>query len=291
MIKLVAVTENAEPTQILTPLKMRRRNSAASEVASVGLVQTEPTAQVAGDLAVMEKVASRASRRADSPNAAPGRTGRKRKMNQLSKLQKSIFDFIEEFVDVNNGLPPTVRQIQEKLTISSTSVVDYNLKALEAKGYINRNKKQSRGISLPTRTRGVRAETIPLVGTIAAGQPIPNRMDVSPEDTVDVPPYMLTGKPGPDVFALKVKGTSMIDALIADGDIVLIKQQATAEVGETVAVWLESEEQTTLKKWYPEPGQDKVRLQPANSTMEPIYTELSNARIMGKLIGVIRTVA
>jgi repressor LexA len=223
--------------------------------------------------------------------ARPARAGGRRKMNQLSKLQQSILNFIEGFIEEHNGLPPTVREIQEKLNISSTSVVDYNLKALESKGFINRNKKQSRGVILANRPKASRAELIPLMGVIAAGIPIPDRLDRTPEDTVEVPPYMFSGRPGPDVFALRVKGQSMIDALIDDGDIVLLKHTETAEIGETVAVWLERENETTLKKWYPEADQDKVRLQPANSTMQPIFTELSNVRIMGKLVGVIRTIA
>ncbi len=185
-----------------------------------------------------------------------------------------------------------VRITPTNFPISSTSVVDYNLKALESKGYISRDKKQSRGIRLvQARNPRLRLETVPLLGVIAAGMPIPNRTDVNSEDVVEIPPYMFNGRPGADVFALRVKGTSMIDALIADGDIVLIKPQISAEVGETVAVWLENEGETTLKKWYPEPSHNKVRLQPANTTMSPIFTELSNVRIMGKLVGVIRTMA
>ncbi len=235
---------------------------------------------------------SNLSQLSEFPAGLTGRNGGKRKMNQLSRLQRSILDFIALFMEERDGLPPTVREIQEKLNISSTSVVDYNLKALEAKGFISRDKKQSRGIRLvQARTPRSRSETIPLLGVIAAGQPIPNRADVNSEDVVEVPPYMFNGRPGSDVFALRVKGTSMIDALIADGDIVLIKPQISAEIGETVAVWLESEGETTLKKWYPEPAHNKVRLQPANTTMAPIFTELSNVRIMGKLVGVIRTMA
>jgi repressor LexA len=103
-----------------------------------------------------------------------------------------------------------------------------------------------------------------------------------------VPSYLFKGRPGPDVFALRVKGESMIDALIADGDIVLIRSTETAETGETVAVWLEAEGETTLKKWFPEPQHNRIRLQPANSTMQPIYTTMDNARVKGKLVGVIR---
>lgn len=215
------------------------------------------------------------------------RTGGRKKLAELSKKQQAILEFISEFVESHNW-PPTVREIKDALAISSTSVVDYNLEALEQKGKILRKGGKSRAIELVDKPRRSMTEFIPMVGTIAAGVPIPDRKDADPEDQVEVPAYMFRGRPGPDVFALRVKGNSMIDALIADGDIVLIRGAETAEVGETVAVWLEQEGETTLKQWYPEPQHNRVRLQPANSTMEPIYTSMDNARIKGKLVGVIR---
>jgi len=210
-------------------------------------------------------------------------------MIQLSSKQQRMLEFIERFIDENNGLPPTVREIQVALDISSTSVVDYNLAALEQKGFIQRTEGKSRAIHLINNRRGAHTEEIPLLGLIAAGAPIPDIKDVTSEDVIEVPPFMLGKHRNSDVFALKVKGQSMIDALIDDGDVVLIKPQKTAEVGEIVAVWLERERETTLKKWYPDSNKDLVRLQPANQTMEPIFTELSNARVMGRLIGVIRS--
>ncbi len=211
-------------------------------------------------------------------------------MNQLSKKQQDILDFIGQYIEENNW-PPTVREIQEALKISSTSVVDYNLDALETKNQIIRKGGKSRAIELVgKRSRRNHSEFVPMLGTIAAGEPIPARKDEDPEDQLEIPSYMLKGRPGPDVFALRVKGESMIDALIADGDIVLIRAAVTAEIGETVAVWLEAEKETTLKKWYPEPAHGRVRLQPANSTMQPIYSTLDNAQVKGKLVGVIRSI-
>jgi repressor LexA len=218
----------------------------------------------------------------------PTRGGR-RKMTQLSKKQQDILHFIEQYIEENNW-PPTVREIQEALKISSTSVVDYNLDALETKGQIVRKGGKSRAIELVNKPKRGHSEFVPMLGTIAAGSPIPVIKDHDPEDQVEVPSYLLKGKAGPDIFALRVKGDSMIDALIADGDIVLIRAAETAEMGETVAVWLESEKETTLKKWYPEPQHDRIRLQPANSTMQPIYTTMDNARVKGKLVGVIRSI-
>jgi repressor LexA len=213
----------------------------------------------------------------------------RRKVIQLSPKQQNMLKFIEEFINENDGLPPTVREIQQALSISSTSVVDYNLEALETKGFITRTGGKSRAINLKNRVRPGQGEEIPLLGVIAAGLPIPDIKDVTPEDTIEIPRHMFGNRRPADVFALRVKGQSMVDALIDDGDIVLIKPQQTAEVGEVVAVWLEQERETTLKKWYPDPVENKVRLQPANPTMQPIFTQLSNARVMGKLVGVIRT--
>ncbi|HEX2914113.1 MAG TPA: transcriptional repressor LexA [Chloroflexia bacterium] len=243
------------------------RRKSVDQIAGIVVVEADPPATVAGR----------------------GRSGGRRKMNQLSKKQQDILSYIENYIEENNW-PPTVREIQMALSISSTSVVDYNLDALENKGHIIRKSGKSRAIELVKRTRRGQTEYIPVLGTIAAGLPIPDRKDADPEDQLEIPSYMLKGRPGPDVFALRVKGDSMIDALIADGDIVLIRSAETAEIGETVAVWLESEGETTLKQWYPEPQHGRVRLQPANSTMKPIYTAMDNARVRGKLVGVIRSI-
>lgn len=222
-----------------------------------------------------------------APALRPARSGGRRKMSQLSKKQQDILTFIENYIEDNNW-PPTVREIQMALKISSTSVVDYNLDALETKGHIIRKSGKSRAIELVNKPkRANQTEYIPILGTIAAGSPLTFATDV--EDQLEVPSFMFKGKAGPDVFALRVKGDSMIDALIADGDIVLIRQVKEALPGETVAVWLKAEGETTLKQWFPEPNQGRVRLQPANSTMQPIYTTLDNAEVKGKLVGVIRS--
>ena len=212
-------------------------------------------------------------------------------MKDLSRRQRAILNFIETFLD-ENDYPPTIRDIQRELGISSTSVVDYNLKVLEARNLIRRNRNISRGIELAHRT-GTRRNvvSIPVIGQIAAGQPIPVPGDLEGSDiaeTVDFPTDLLPDH-GRGVFALRVKGHSMVDALINDGDIVLLRQQETAENGETVAVWLKDQKETTLKKFYQEG--DRVRLQPANVTMEPIYTPAGNVEVQGKLISVVRPVA
>ena len=211
-------------------------------------------------------------------------------MKMLSQRQQAILDFIGAFLD-DNDYPPTIRDIQQELGISSTSVVDYNLKVLEERDCIRRNRNISRGIEvvgrMPARSNMV---SIPVIGQIAAGLPIPVPGQLEGSDAVDMIELgpELAPRGGSDLFALRVRGHSMVDALINDGDIVILKQQQTCENGETVAVWLEDEKETTLKKFYNEGS--RVRLQPANVTMEPIFTRADNVRIQGKLVSVVRSI-
>uniref|UniRef100_A0A831TBM8 LexA repressor n=1 Tax=Thermorudis peleae TaxID=1382356 RepID=A0A831TBM8_9BACT len=209
----------------------------------------------------------------------------------LSQRQRAILDYIERFLD-ENGYPPTIREIQHDLNISSTSVVDYNLNVLEQRNLIRRNRNISRGIELVgRRSAEKRVVRIPLVGQIAAGQPLPVLEEVDPatvNDHIELS-VDLVGRSQDGLFALRVKGFSMIDALIGDGDIVVLRRQQTAENGETVAVWLRREQETTLKRFYHEG--DRIRLQPANATMAPIYTTPDNVEIQGKLVTVLRSVS
>ena len=209
-------------------------------------------------------------------------------MKPLTRRQQAILTFIEDFSD-SHSYPPTIREIQEGLGISSTSVVDYNLKVLEQRDEIHRNRNISRGIELANRPLGrSNIIQIPIVGQIAAGQPISVPGDIGPgafDEMVEIGPEML-GAHRDGLFALRVKGHSMVDALINDGDVVILKEQRVCENGETVAVWLIDEEETTLKRFYLEG--DQVRLQPENVTMEPIFTPSKNVEIQGKLVSVIR---
>ena len=131
---------------------------------------------------------------------------------------------------------------------------------------------------------------IPVIGQIAAGQPIPVPGDLEGSDVAETVELGndLVPDHGRGLFALRVKGHSMVDALINDGDVVVLRQQETCENGETVAVWLKDQKETTLKRFYLEG--DRVRLQPANVTMDPLFTPASNVEIQGKLVGVVRTV-
>ncbi len=210
-------------------------------------------------------------------------------METLSPKQQQIIDFIHSFW-TDNGYPPTVRDIVSGCNISSTSVVDYNLDILERKGYIRRHSSVSRGIELLNRPQtSVRGFQVPLIGLIAAGKPIPvpsaDTWDTTASaETIEVTEDLTRGRK--EVYALKVKGNSMEDAFINDGDLVLMQHVNSVENGETAAVWLKAEKEVTLKKFYHESG--RIRLQPANSRMKPIYTNPNNVEVQGRVIAVIR---
>jgi len=206
-----------------------------------------------------------------------------------SPKQRSILRFIRRFIE-EHDYPPSIRQIQDGCNISSTSVVDYNLKKLEGDGYIRRDREVSRAIEVLERGgRRPRALAVPIIGQIAAGQPIPvpaadtwSNIDYS--ESIEVTRDMVGGRP--NVYGLRVKGSSMIDALVNDGDIVLMEAANTADNGDMVAVWLKREQEATLKHFYQEG--DRIRLQPANETMAPIYTNPANVEVQGKVLGAIR---
>jgi repressor LexA len=211
-------------------------------------------------------------------------------MKELSPRQQHIIAFAYHFL-VDRGYPPSIRDIVSGCGISSTSVVAYNLNILEKEGYIRRRRGVSRGIELLTRSPIVR-QRVPIIGQIAAGEPIPvpaaDTWDVTASsEMLEVTEDLTRGKEG--VYALRVKGSSMVDVLINDGDIVLMQYVNVVENGEMAAVWLKAEKEATLKKVYIEPG--RIRLQPANNEMLPIYTEPGNVDIQGRVIAVIRQLA
>ena len=213
-------------------------------------------------------------------------------MKKLSSRQQKIIDFVHSFW-VERSYPPTVRDIVSGCGISSTSVVDYNLDILEREGYIRRHPGISRGIELITQTPAPGSSLkIPVIGQIAAGEPIPvpapDTWDTTASsDILEVTEDLTRGRD--KVYALKVKGLSMVDALINDGDIVLMEYVNVVENGEMAAVWLKNEKEVTLKKVYREQG--NIRLQPANDQMQPIYVEPDNVEIQGRVIAVIRQLA
>lgn len=203
----------------------------------------------------------------------------------LSEKQQRILAFVEQFL-AQHDYPPSIRDIQQGCDISSTSVVDYNLKRLEERGLLRRDREISRAIQLPGGQNRRRPMTIPLLGKIAAGLPIPTPPDVLPEgyEEVEVTEDQIRGRA--NAFALKVEGTSMIDALINDGDIVILEPTQSCDDGDMVAVWLKAENETTLKKFFHEG--DRIRLQPMNATMQPIYTSPDNIEVQGRVLSSIR---
>jgi repressor LexA len=207
----------------------------------------------------------------------------------LSERQQRILGFIRDFL-AERRFPPTIREIGEAVGISSTSVVKYNLEALKRKRFIERDDEISRGIRLVEEAvqRVASVILVPVLGRIAAGTPIP-----VPDSTFSPFGYdrtiELTRDIVPDaekIYALEVQGDSMIDALIHDGDVVVMRHQEQVENGELAAVWLRSREETTLKRFYLEG--ERVRLQPANPTMGPMFFPAVDVQVMGKVLLVIR---
>ncbi len=246
---------------------------------------------------------------------------RKRKKG-LSERQRRILEVLDHF-QVDPGYPPSIREICDETGISSTSVVNYYLEQLQEMGFIERDQHVSRGIrllkpynemvgptaatldsvtgSLKQTARNLRQVVdeliqIPVLGRIVAGSPLPiPGSDFSLFDAdsmVDVARSMLPARERnlADLFALEVQGNSMIDAMINDGDIVIMKPANQAYNGEMVSVWLTDKEETTLKYFYLENG--KVRLQPANPSMQPIIIDdPTTVQVQSKVVMVIRKIS
>lgn len=215
-----------------------------------------------------------------------------RKSKGLSERHEKILTFVREYQTQHN-YPPSIREICNNTGISSTSVVNYYLDQLEKMGMIERHRKISRGMRLAGANPVGEMFRIPVVGRIVAGEPIMipasdfNYYDA--ETTVDIAMSLLSARASRDLFALEVEGDSMIDAMVNDGDIVIMRPTQKADNGDMVAVWLPSRDETTLKYFYRE--KDGYRLQPANPTMEPIIIGKDEPlEIKGKVVMVIRKV-
>ncbi len=216
-----------------------------------------------------------------------------RKSKGLGERHQKILDFLSSYQRANK-YPPSIREIGEKTGISSTSVVNYYLDQLEKKGMIERDRKISRGVRVSGPNGSPDTLRIPILGPIAAGLPLPeldpnvSYMNDSEANAVDIARSLLPAKEkGDKLFALEVKGESMIDAMINDGDIVVLRPASEARNGEMVAVWLPRDNEATLKYFFKE--KDRYRLQPANPTMKPIYIKKSDPlEIKGKVVMVIR---
>ena len=214
-------------------------------------------------------------------------------MDELTDRQKEILNFILRTSE-ERGYPPTIREIGEEMEIRSTNGVNDHLKALERKGFLTRGEQQSRSLVATKRARlvlglGARKNDptrieVPLLGNVAAGAPILAQQN--PEDTVRIDSFLLGGN-GREVFALRIKGSSMIEDGIHDGDYIFVRKAPLAVPGEIVVALIEDE--ATCKRFYPEG--DRIRFQPANKDMSPIYVEKSDFRqtmILGKVVGVYR---
>lgn len=218
----------------------------------------------------------------------------------LGERHKKILKFLEKFQS-ENGFPPSIREIGENTKISSTSVVNYYLNQLEEMNFIERESNVSRGIRLIRTLEGNLMQaakavsdmfTVPVVGRIVAGEPVPvpssdfNYYDQ--ETGIDIARSLLPPREKTeDLFALEVQGDSMIDAMVNDGDIVIMRPITQVENGEMVAVWLSDRDETTLKYFFNENG--KVRLQPANPMMKPIIIDNpAQVKVQGKVVLVIR---
>ena len=201
-----------------------------------------------------------------------------------SPTRQRILKFIRGFVE-EKGYAPTVRDILKGCNLSSTAVVQHHLNVLDREGHIDRDPKVFRSIQLSDRKNIVQ---VPLLGSIAAGEPIPvpgsDTWKSEAVETLELTEELTQGK---EVYALRVKGLSMIDALIDDGDIVLMQPTTTADEGDMVAVWLKVRQEVTLKRLFRD--RQRIRLQPANSQMKPLFANHEDVEVQGRVIGVVRS--
>jgi len=194
----------------------------------------------------------------------------------LTKRQKEILDFIRDY-RAQHEISPTQREIREKFGLSSFGTVQKHLKRLEEKGALSRQWNRSRGVA-PAEDRSGRA--VPLLGLVAAGRPIEPFPDA---ETIEVPSALLSRNRG-EHFVLRVRGDSMIEDGIRDGDLVVVAKRSTAQNGQTVVALVKGE--ATLKRYYAEGS--RVRLQPANASMRPITAEARDVLVQGVVTGLMR---
>jgi repressor LexA len=199
---------------------------------------------------------------------------------QDQQRAEKILEFIRER-STSRGYPPTVREIAEAVGLASTSAVHHHLLKLEREGKLQKDATRSRALTIPG-SLGARPVVAPIVGEIAAGEPIYAYEDKT--ETMSLPSDLAAK--GRDTFVLRVRGKSMIEDHIDDGDYVVVQAQNTARDGDIIVALLE-DSRATLKRFFKE--KDRIRLQPANGQMQPIYTR--DIQIQGKVIGVIRRLA
>jgi len=196
----------------------------------------------------------------------------------LTKRQREILDYLNEFIQ-RHGYAPSLEEIGRKFSLSSLATVHKHLTNLQEKGFIKRAWNRSRSVELvPTRAAG-RAVELPMLGYVAAGMPIEA---VASNETISVPEDLVGRR---DTYVLRVRGNSMIDEQIRDGDFVIVEDRKTAENGEMVIALLSGRD-ATLKKFYRE--HENIRLQPANPTMNPIIVSADAVQVQGVVVGVMR---
>lgn len=219
------------------------------------------------------------------------------KQLNLTDKQQRILATIRNYV-AQRGRPPTIREIGREVGISSTSVVNYHLNKLKDLGLLEREDQVSRGIKMVGQAigqavAGLQANLrVPILGTIQAGLPIPvletrSAAEADEFDMLELTPDQV--KQDKDLFALRVKGDSMIDALINEGDLVVLEPIDQARNGDMVAAWILDREETTLKHFFQDEKNGRVRLQPANPTMQPIYVPADQVQVQGRVVAVIRS--
>ncbi|MCH7747069.1 MAG: transcriptional repressor LexA [Acidobacteria bacterium] len=199
-------------------------------------------------------------------------------MQPLTKRQREILDYLGEFIE-QHGYAPSLEEIGRRFGLSSLATVHKHLSNLQDKGFIRRAWNRSRSVELVPTRMGGRALDLPLLGYVAAGAPIEA---VVSHETVTVPEDFVGAR---DTYVLRVRGNSMIDEQIRDGDLVVIEDRQTAQNGEMVIALLEGSE-VTLKKFYRENGH--IRLQPANDAVAPIIVRADKVQVQGVVVGVMR---
>jgi repressor LexA len=198
----------------------------------------------------------------------------------LTKRQKEILDFLEDFL-TEQGYPPSFEEIARHFGYTSLATVHEHLENLRQKGYIRKSYNASRSIELVPAGRDAAAVELPLLGQVAAGVPIEA---VEDRETVAVPEEMISR--GGQHYVLRVRGDSMIDEQIRDGDCVIVSARRTAHNGEVVVALVEGDA-ATVKKYYDD-GRGQIRLQPANSALPPMYFPAEHVAVQGVVVGVIR---
>ena len=201
-------------------------------------------------------------------------------MQPLTKRQREILDYLSEFIQ-QHGYAPSLEQIGKKFALSSLATVHKHLTNLQEKGFIRRAWNRSRSVELLPSRAGGRAVEVPVLGFVAAGMPIEA---VPGNETIAIPESLISGKR--DTYVLRVRGDSMIDEQIRDGDFVVVNERQRADNGEMVIAMLNGNS-ATVKKFYRE-RDGRIRLQPANETMAPMYVHENDISIRGIVVGVMR---